>query len=91
MAPRCGGGRTPSEFKFQLENTHVIGPHQIWAGVVPTGPSKVVMNASYKTRGSNEYRNELGNAIGAPWLRRGQRGGAPDHAPFCAVSSHGHQ
>ena len=50
----------------------MIGPQQIWAGVMPVGPSGVALNSSYKTRNSNEYRLELGNAIGEGGLGQGR-------------------
>jgi hypothetical protein len=52
------------EFPVRLENPHVIKPSQIWAGVVPTGPSGYSFNSSYRTRDTIEYKQELGNAIG---------------------------
>ncbi|GLT52921.1 hypothetical protein SLA2020_262300 [Shorea laevis] len=51
------------EFPVRLENPHVIKPSQIWAGVVPTGPSGYSFNSSYRSRDSIEYKQELGNAI----------------------------
>ncbi|XP_059458900.1 regulator of telomere elongation helicase 1 homolog [Corylus avellana] len=51
------------EFPVRLENPHVINPSQIWAGVVPTGPSGYSFNSSYRTRECIEYKQELGNAI----------------------------
>ncbi|KAM5579000.1 regulator of telomere elongation helicase 1 [Rosa sericea] len=51
------------EFPVRLENPHVITPNQIWAGVVPAGPSGCSFNSSYRTRDSIEYKQELGNAI----------------------------
>ncbi|XP_050380801.1 regulator of telomere elongation helicase 1 homolog [Argentina anserina] len=51
------------EFPVRLENPHVITPSQIWAGVVPAGPSGCSFNSSYKSRDSIEYKQELGNAI----------------------------
>ncbi|RDX67065.1 Regulator of telomere elongation helicase 1-like protein [Mucuna pruriens] len=51
------------DFPIRLENPHVITPNQIWAGVVPVGPSGRSLNSSYRTRDSPEYRQELGNAI----------------------------
>ncbi|XP_061338556.1 regulator of telomere elongation helicase 1 homolog [Gastrolobium bilobum] len=51
------------DFPIRLENPHVITPSQIWAGVVPVGPSGRTFNSSYRTRDSPEYRQELGNAI----------------------------
>lgn len=52
------------EFPVRLENPHVITPNQIWAGVVPAGPSCCSFNSSYRSRDSIEYKQELGNAIG---------------------------
>lgn len=52
------------EFPIRLENPHVITPSQIWAGVVPAGPSGCSFNSSYRNRDSIEYKQELGNAIG---------------------------
>ncbi|KAB1218583.1 hypothetical protein CJ030_MR3G026463 [Morella rubra] len=51
------------EFPVRLENPHVITPSQIWAGVVPVGPSGFSFNSSYRNRDSVEYKQELGNAI----------------------------
>jgi len=52
------------DFPIRLENPHVITPNQIWAGVVPVGPSGHTFNSSYRTRDSLEYKQDLGNAIG---------------------------
>lgn len=52
------------EFPIRLENPHVISGNQIWAGVAPVGPSGYSFNSSYRSRGSIEYKLELGNAIG---------------------------
>ena len=68
--PRAGSAGTGSDFRYMLENTHVIGPQQIWAGVIPVGPAGIALNSSFKMRGSNEYRNELGNAIGPQRMSR---------------------
>ncbi|CAJ2661268.1 unnamed protein product [Trifolium pratense] len=51
------------DFPIRLENPHVIGPNQIWAGVVPVGPSGRTFNSSYRNRDTMEYKQELGNAI----------------------------
>ncbi|KAK6148863.1 hypothetical protein DH2020_016388 [Rehmannia glutinosa] len=51
------------EFPIRLENPHVISGNQIWAGVAPVGPSGYSFNSSYRSRGSIEYKLELGNAI----------------------------
>ncbi|KHN32605.1 regulator of telomere elongation helicase 1 homolog [Glycine soja] len=51
------------DFPIRLENPHVITANQIWAGVLPVGPSGRTFNSSYRTRDSPEYKQELGNAI----------------------------
>ncbi|KAK9281409.1 hypothetical protein L1049_004310 [Liquidambar formosana] len=51
------------EFPVRLENPHVISQNQMWAGVVPSGPSGCSFNSSYRNRDSLEYKQELGNAI----------------------------
>ncbi|OAY36775.1 regulator of telomere elongation helicase 1 homolog isoform X10 [Manihot esculenta] len=50
-------------FPIRLENPHVISSNQMWAGVVPAGPSGRPFNSSYRNRDSIEYKQELGNAI----------------------------
>ncbi|KAL9274613.1 Regulator of telomere elongation helicase 1-like protein [Drosera capensis] len=37
---------------------------EIWAGVLPAGPSGHSFNSSYRSRDSPEYKRDLGNAIG---------------------------
>ncbi|MCH86466.1 regulator of telomere elongation helicase 1-like, partial [Trifolium medium] len=56
-------GELKLDFPIRLESPHVIGPNQIWAGVVPVGPSGRTFNSSYRTRDTMEYKQELGNAI----------------------------
>ncbi|KAK1358284.1 Regulator of telomere elongation helicase 1 [Heracleum sosnowskyi] len=51
------------DFPIRLENPHVISDSQLWAGVVPVGPSGYSFNSSYRSRDSPEYKLELGNAI----------------------------
>ncbi|PIA42612.1 hypothetical protein AQUCO_02000207v1 [Aquilegia coerulea] len=51
------------QFPVRLENPHVISSNQIWAGVVPSGPSGCCFNSSYRNRDSLAYKQELGNAI----------------------------
>lgn len=46
-----------------MENPHVILDSQIWAVVVPVGPSGYSFNSSYRSRDSPEHKLELGNAI----------------------------
>ncbi|KAI3727225.1 hypothetical protein L1987_67037 [Smallanthus sonchifolius] len=51
------------KFPVRLENPHVISDNQLWAGIVPVGPSGHPFNSSYKTRDSAEYKLNLGNSI----------------------------
>ncbi|OWM78192.1 hypothetical protein CDL15_Pgr015011 [Punica granatum] len=51
------------KFPIRLENPHVISSDQLWAGVVPVGPSGCSFNSSYRNRDSLEYKQDLGNAI----------------------------
>ncbi|XP_060973605.1 regulator of telomere elongation helicase 1 homolog isoform X3 [Cannabis sativa] len=51
------------DFPVRLENPHVINSNQIWAGVVPVGPSGYSFNSSYRSRDTLEYKQELGNAM----------------------------
>lgn len=51
-------------FPIRLENPHVIQDNQLWAGIVPVGPSGHPFNSSYRTRDSPEYKLNLGNSIG---------------------------
>eukprot|EP00051_Salpingoeca_urceolata_P016967 m.228503 g.228503 ORF g.228503 m.228503 type:complete len:1130 (+) comp18829_c1_seq1:180-3569(+) len=50
-------------FPVRLENKHVIAPKQVWIEVVKQGPSRVTLDASYRNRGSDAYKTDLGNAI----------------------------
>ncbi|KAH9666133.1 Regulator of telomere elongation helicase 1-like [Citrus sinensis] len=52
-------------FPLRVENPHVITSKQIWAGIVPVGPSGYLLNSSYRNRDSIEYKQELGNTIDA--------------------------
>ncbi|XP_071712250.1 regulator of telomere elongation helicase 1 homolog [Rutidosis leptorrhynchoides] len=51
------------KFPIRLENPHVISDNQLWAGIVPVGPSGHPFNSSYRTRDSAEYKQNLGNSI----------------------------
>ncbi|GER44162.1 regulator of telomere elongation helicase [Striga asiatica] len=51
------------DFPIRSENPHVISDNQIYAGIAPVGPSGYAFNSSYRSRGSIEYKLELGNAI----------------------------
>jgi regulator of telomere elongation helicase 1 len=51
------------QFPVRLENRHVIGADQVWAGVVCTGPDGVRLSSGYKTRESDEYKISLGRSL----------------------------
>lgn len=42
-------------FPVQLQNPHIIAPSQVWAGVVPIGPSGHTLNSSYQTRDDSRF------------------------------------
>jgi regulator of telomere elongation helicase 1 len=50
-------------FPVRLENPHVVGPDQVWGGVVPVGPTGKTLNSSYRFRDSEAYKTELGNVV----------------------------
>ncbi|TPX69324.1 hypothetical protein SpCBS45565_g02527 [Spizellomyces sp. 'palustris'] len=50
-------------FPHRLENPHVISPHQVFVGVVPTGPAGSHLSSSYENRDSVAYISDLGNAV----------------------------
>ncbi len=50
-------------FPVQLENPHVVGRQQVWAGVVPQGPQNKKLNSSFANRSSAEYIGELGSCV----------------------------
>eukprot|EP01052_Picozoa_sp_SAG31_P052663 SAG31_NODE_13104_length_892_cov_1.257251_2_plen_183_part_00 len=52
-----------TQFDVTLENPHVIGNDQFFAGVIKTGPANTVLNSSFKTRNELSYKSDLGNAI----------------------------
>ncbi|KAK1434107.1 hypothetical protein QVD17_11025 [Tagetes erecta] len=51
------------KFPIRLENPHVISDNQLWAGIVPAGPSGHPFNSSYRTRDTADYKLSLGNSI----------------------------
>ncbi|KIY93099.1 Regulator of telomere elongation helicase 1 [Monoraphidium neglectum] len=50
-------------FKHTLENPHIVEQHQVWVGVVPSGPTGASLNSSYASRSTQRYRDDLGNAL----------------------------
>lgn len=50
-------------FPVTLQNPHVIGPNQIWAGIITKGPDGVELNSSYQNRSTPQYQSSLGNLL----------------------------
>ena len=50
-------------FPVTLQNPHVIGSNQIWAGVITKGPDGVELNSSYHKRSTLEYQKSLGSLL----------------------------
>lgn len=50
-------------FPLRLENEHVVGPSQVWAGVIPRCPTGQALNSSYRLRSSTSYPTALGATI----------------------------
>lgn len=50
-------------FSIRLENPHVIESHQVFVGVVPTGPAGIKLSSSYENRDSLDYIHDLGNSV----------------------------
>lgn len=57
--------RIDRDFKFILENDHVIEDDQVYASVIPIGPSlpSVPLNSSFTSRSSEAYQRELGLTV----------------------------
>ena len=51
-----------SSCHHRISLTHTFAM-QVWVGVVPVGPKGHTLNSSYQTRNSNDYKEDLGNAI----------------------------
>jgi regulator of telomere elongation helicase 1 len=51
------------QFPVRLENRHVVGPNQVWGGVICSGPDNVRLSSGYKTRESDEYKISLGRSL----------------------------
>lgn len=51
------------EAHIQLRGAHVIGPDQLGANILSTGPAGEKLNGSYAFRGSSDYRLALGMSI----------------------------
>ena len=50
-------------FPVTLQNPHVIGSSQIWAGIITQGPDGVELNSSYQKRSTLEYQKSLGSLL----------------------------
>ncbi|ODN04388.1 Fanconi anemia group J protein, partial [Orchesella cincta] len=52
-----------AEFPLKLEASHVIDKHQVWAGIIGTGPNGVSLNGSYQNTETLKYQDELGEIL----------------------------
>jgi regulator of telomere elongation helicase 1 len=52
-----------TDFAVTLENPHVIGPEQLFVGVLTKGPTNQCLNSSYRTRSNPAYVKDVGNAV----------------------------
>ena len=50
-------------FPIQLENPHIIRPHQVFVGTVNRGPDGFLLNSSFQTRNDPKYLTSLGQTI----------------------------
>eukprot|EP01062_Namystynia_karyoxenos_P031778 TRINITY_DN2354_c2_g1_i1.p1 TRINITY_DN2354_c2_g1~~TRINITY_DN2354_c2_g1_i1.p1 ORF type:complete len:1063 (+),score=363.90 TRINITY_DN2354_c2_g1_i1:73-3189(+) len=50
-------------FEVRSSSAHVIGPTQVLAAVVPTGPGGTSMTATWKNRSKPEYQGDAGRAL----------------------------
>ena len=50
-------------FPVTLENPHVVPDEHVWAAVLGTGPGRVPLNSSFRSRDSDAYKADLGAAI----------------------------
>ncbi|RUP49480.1 helicase C-terminal domain-containing protein [Jimgerdemannia flammicorona] len=55
------------EFPIRLEANHVIGPSQVWAGVVPVGPGGVEFSGTFKNVENLNYQDDLGEVEMIPF------------------------
>ncbi|XP_028407284.1 regulator of telomere elongation helicase 1-like [Dendronephthya gigantea] len=51
------------DIPVELQNPHVIKKHQMFVGILKTGPDSAVLNSSYKNRNNVKYLTSLGIAI----------------------------
>ena len=54
---------TPNSSRHPFTSLTQTFAMQVWVGVVPVGPKGHTLNSSYQTRNSNDYKEDLGNAI----------------------------
>ncbi|GAX76462.1 hypothetical protein CEUSTIGMA_g3907.t1 [Chlamydomonas eustigma] len=53
-----------TEFRVRLEAPHVVDMmKQVWAGVIPCGPSGSCLTGTYKNTSSLEYQDNMGQAV----------------------------
>ncbi|XP_049633062.1 regulator of telomere elongation helicase 1 [Suncus etruscus] len=51
-------------FPVCLENSHVIGQHQVWVGIIPRGPDGAQLSSAFEKRFTEECLSSLGKALG---------------------------
>ncbi|KAG0039062.1 hypothetical protein BGZ82_009868 [Podila clonocystis] len=52
-----------TSFAITLEADHVVDKSHVWAGVLPSGPTKVRLDGTYKSVNTFEFQDELGRVI----------------------------
>jgi Fanconi anemia group J protein len=51
-------------FDVQLEAPHVVDmKRQVWAGIIDAGPSRLPLNASYRTADTYDFQDQLGAVL----------------------------
>jgi Fanconi anemia group J protein len=52
-------------FDVKMEGNHIIGPHQLWVGVVPRLAEGVAFNSTFKNNDNIKYHDAVGEALAA--------------------------
>jgi Fanconi anemia group J protein len=53
-----------TSFDVQLEAPHVVDmKRQVWAGIIDAGPSRLPLNASYRTADTYDFQDQLGAVL----------------------------
>ncbi|CAG0893579.1 unnamed protein product, partial [Darwinula stevensoni] len=50
-------------FSVTLENPHIVGENQVFAGIIPKGPDGTLLSSSYENRKNPAYVGSLGQTI----------------------------